>query len=142
MKYEDWKDRWEELISKYTLKGYESFDSNERIWFNIRSLIETVDNGGVISFYYNYGADYMDETLEDLGKIGDREVIQILERVNQLFPNGKPSKDIDERNEVIDTFEEDDSLEELFESLDEEFYSLEEELEAKLDTIVIKVLNR
>ena len=142
MNYEDWKDRWEELIIKYTLKGYESFDSDERIWFNIRSLIDAVDNGGIISFYYNYGADYMDETLEDLGKIGAREVMQILEKVNRLFPNGKPSKDIDERNEVIDTFEEDDSLKALFESLDEEFYALEEELEAKLDTIVIKVINR
>jgi hypothetical protein len=52
MDYLDWKDSWENLVTKCENEGYEKLTSDERVWYNIRSLIDAVDNGGVISFYY------------------------------------------------------------------------------------------
>lgn len=141
MNYEDCKVHWEMLVDKFSDSGYQSLDSDERIWFNIRVLIDSVDDGGLMSFYYNSGADHLDETIEDLRKLGEDKVIDLLSQINQLFPGGRPSRDIHERNEAIGDFD-DDELGELLEQLDEDFYSLEKELEAKLDPIVIKIINR
>jgi len=138
--YEDWEQRWNQLFEKYDEKGYLSFSSDERIWFNIRGLIDAIENGGLISFYYNFGADHLDETLEDLKKINANEVINMLEKVNELFQNGTPPKDIDNRNEIIDSW--DGQYEELLESLDERFFNeLQETLEIKLDKVVKRILS-
>lgn len=138
--YEDWEQRWNQLFDKYEEKGYLSFSLDERIWFNVRGLIDAIENGGIISFYYNYGADYLDDTLEDLKKIDAIEVVHLLQKVNELFPNGNPPKDIDERNEVIDSW--DGQYEELLETLNERFYNeLQENLEIKLDKVVKRLIN-
>jgi hypothetical protein len=138
--YEDWEKRWNQLFEKYDEKGYLSFSSDERIWFNVRGLIDAIENGGLISFYYNFGADHLDETLEDLKKIDANEVINMLGKVNELFPNGTPPKDIDNLNEVIDSW--DGLYEELLESLDERFFNeLQETLEIKLGKVVKRLLS-
>jgi hypothetical protein len=59
MDYFEWEKHWQKLIDKYDNDGYDSLTTDERLWFNIRSLIDSVDNGGLISFYYNNGADYL-----------------------------------------------------------------------------------
>ncbi|MFP5115214.1 DMP19 family protein [Bacillaceae bacterium C204] len=79
--YEEWEQRWNQLFDKYEEKGYLSFSSDERIWFNVRGLIDAIENGGLISFYYNYGADYLDDTLEDLQKIDAIEVVHLLQKI-------------------------------------------------------------
>jgi hypothetical protein len=141
LEYEDWEQRWNQLFEKYDEKGYLSFSSDERIWFNVRGLIDAIENGGLISFYYNHGADDLDDTLEDLQKIDAIDVVNMLEKVNELFPNGNPPKDIDERNKVIDSWE-DGQYEDLLESLDERFYNEQQEtLEIKLDKVVKRLIN-
>ncbi|SMQ80584.1 protein of unknown function [Bacillus sp. OV166] len=138
--YEEWEQLWNQLFDKYEEKGYLSFSSDERIWFNVRGLIEAIENGGLISFYYNYGADYLDDTLEDLKKIDAIEVVHLLQKLNELFPNGNPPKDIDERNELIDSW--DGQYNDLFEELDKKFYNEQQEtLEIKLDKVVKRLLN-
>ncbi|MBT2729208.1 DUF4375 domain-containing protein [Bacillus sp. ISL-75] len=138
---EDWQQRWYQLCDKHDEKGYESLSSDERIWYNVRGLIDAIENGGLISFYNNHGADDLDDTMEDLQKIDAIDVINMLEEVNQLFPNGKPPKDIDKRNEVIDSWE-DGQYEDLLESLDDRFYDeLQENLELKLDKVVRRLLS-
>lgn len=141
MDYLDRKGNWENLVDKCENEGYDKLTSDERIWYNIRSLIDAVDNGGVISFYYNYGADYLHETLEDLKKIEAQEVIGLIEQVNGLFPNSIPPRDIDERNSIINSWDEEcKDLDDLFESIDNRFYALEEELELKLEPIVRQII--
>lgn len=141
MDYLDWKDNWENIVDKCENEGYDKLTHDERIWYNIRSLIDTVDNGGIISFYYNYGADYLEETIEDLKKIEAQEIIGLIEQVNRLFPNSIPSRDIDERNRIISSWDDEDKdLDNFFENIDNRFYELEEELELKLNTIVRKII--
>ena len=141
LEYEDWEQRWNQLYDKCYKKGYGSLSSDERIWFNVRGVIDAINNGGTISYYYNHGADDLDDTLKDLKKINAIEMIDILNKINELFPNGKPSTDIDERNKVIDSWD-DGQYHDLFEALNERFYDkLEEELEIKLDKVVKRLLN-
>lgn len=141
MDYLDWKDSWENLVTKCENEGYDKLTSDERVWYNIRSLIDAVDNGGVISFYYNYGANYLNETLEDLKKIEAQEVIGLVEQVNGLFPNSMPPRDIDDRNSIINSWDDEGKdLDGLFESIDNRFYELEEELELKLESIVRQII--
>jgi Domain of unknown function (DUF4375) len=138
--YEEWEQRWNQLFDKYEEKGYLSFSSDERIWFNVRGLIDAIENGGLISFYYNYAADYLDDTLEDLKKLDAIDVINLLQKVNDLFPNGNPPKDIDERNEVIDSW--DGQYDDLFEELDNRFYEeLKDNLEIKLDKVIKRLIS-
>ena len=74
-------------------------------------------------------------------KIDAIEVANILNRVNQLFPNGTPLKDIDERNDIIESWE--GQYDELIESFDDEFYNvLEENLEIKLESIVKRIISK
>jgi len=105
MDYLDWQDRWEKLVEKSLDKGYESLSADERIWYNVRTLIDAADNGGLISFYYNYGADHLDETVSDLKHIGSSEVIHIIEQINALFPKALPPRNIDKRNESINSWD-------------------------------------
>lgn len=141
MNSEDWMPHWKNLINKVDEIGYEKLSENERLWFNIRDLIDSADNGGLISFYYNSGADHLDETIEDLAKLNASEVIEILSKINKLFPNAKPPKDIDARNETISSWE-DEVIDDLLEDLDNEFYELEEDLESRIEPIVKKLITR
>lgn len=138
MDYLDWQNDWEKLVDKWSNTGYECLTPDERIWFNVRSLIDAVSNGGLISFYYNPGADYLDETIEDLHKLGEQQVVNLIKKINKLFPNSKPPRDIDKRNEIIDSW--DDKNEELFETVDSHFYELEEDLELKLEPIIKRII--
>lgn len=138
LEYEDWKDRWMALVDKWDVEGYESLSPDERIWFIIRGLIDSVGNGGLVSFYYNPNADHLDDTMDALRALGALEVIEIMNRVNSLFPGGRPSGDIDERNAVIDQW--DDSVSDLLEQLDQEFWELDDDLEDELDPVIRRLL--
>jgi hypothetical protein len=99
----DFQDHWQYLVNK-ALVNYNSLTRDERVWLNGQSLLDQVDNGGLISHYYNSGADYNQETIQDLQWLGFSKLATLLLRINRLFPGGQPSNDILERNEVIDTW--------------------------------------
>lgn len=126
----DFQKNWARLVEK-GFANYKSLSADERIWFNIQSLIGAVDNGGLISYYYNSDADHVRETMVDLRYIDAVVVADLLEQINNLFPNSQPSTDIDQRNEVIDAWA-DNAYDDLFDELDQRFYALEDELEIKL----------
>lgn len=132
---------WVALCDKVDRKGYEHLSSDERIWFNVRILIDAVDNGGLISFYYNSGADYLDGLMADLKTIGAQDIVELLEQINALFPGQKPSRDIDKRNQVIDSWH-DGENNNLLEQLDKKFYALEAELETNLQPIINQVIKK
>jgi hypothetical protein len=138
LEYEIWQGHWQKLFEKLDAEGYESLSPDERIWYNVRGVIDSINNGGIISFYYNSGADTLDDTIEDLKKLNASNVVSLLTKVNKLFPDGRPSQDIDERNEVIDSW--DGEHEELFETLDEKFSDLEAGLETKLEEVVRRII--
>lgn len=124
------QDKWTKIVDK----GQDDFDlltPDERIWFNVETLIGQADNGGLISFYYNSYAERVNETIADLEKLGAADIADFLKQINALFPNGQPSSDIDERNDVISSWP-DGKYTPLFDSLDDKFYEKRKELEQKL----------
>ena len=71
------------------------------------------------------------ETIEDLIFLGFDDIANLLKEINQLFPNNQPSKDIDERNEVISNWPDEKYGFRLYE-IDQIFFDRESELEQKL----------
>lgn len=61
LQIEDWQKRWEKLFEKPDSEGYESLTPDERAWYNVRGVIDSVNGGGIISYYYNHGADTLDD---------------------------------------------------------------------------------
>jgi len=131
---------WIRLVDK-AIFHYEQLTEDERIWFSTQSLIHAVNDGGLISYYYDRGADHLQDTMADLKKLGAEEVLALLWQINQLFPGGVPPEDIDERNDIIDTWDEDE-VSSLFDKLDEMFFDREAYLENLLIAhIISKGLN-
>jgi hypothetical protein len=131
-----YQDKWRELVDK-TMADYSSLSSDERLWFNIRALIDAVNNGGLISHYYNSGADHNKDTIDDLMRLQFADVAKMLMEINKLFPNGSPSTMIEERNAVISGWsDEEPERETLFDELDEKFYRRTQQLERDLDEFV------
>lgn len=98
---EELQDTWEKIVEK-GFDDYNSLKREERIWFNIEPL--TTD--GIFDRYTNYGAENIHETIEDLKFLGFDDIAELLLEINSFFPNGSPSKDIDERNEQMDNWTE------------------------------------
>ena len=126
----DFQKEWEKLVDKANY-DYGSLSAGERIWFNIEILISSVDNGGLINHYYNSGADRNAETIEDLQTLGFPNICDLLNKINSWFPNGYPSRDIQERNKVILNWQEGE-YDELLELYDKELCSIEKDIQRKL----------
>jgi hypothetical protein len=139
LEFEDWEQRWKELYNKFDEEEYKKFTPDERLWFNIRSVIDAINSGGIGSYYINKWFVDMNDTIEDLEKIEAHNVITMLKQVNELLPNGALLKEADELSEIIaDLGEESD---ELLEEINEKFADIEEEIEEKLDKVVARLLN-
>ncbi|CCH55754.1 hypothetical protein BN8_05039 [Fibrisoma limi BUZ 3] len=126
----DYQQAWEKLVDK-GFSNYESMTPAERIWFNLQTLLDTVDNGGLISHYYNTDADRNRETIEDLIVFGFPELADLLLSINAWFPGGHPSLDIEERNDAISNWAE-GQYDSLLEEFDNRFYAMETALESAL----------
>jgi hypothetical protein len=99
-----------------------------------------VDNGGLISLYYNSGGEFVMETIEDLISIDSEDTAALLKQINNLFPNENPPKDINQRNEIINSWSEGEH-DKLLNDLDNLFYKQEESLEKKLVAHILKCIS-
>jgi Domain of unknown function (DUF4375) len=146
----DFQDGWKGIVTKVyrAIDNIDNFKPTfdallpaERVWFTVQSLIQFVDNGGLISFYYNSGADHVTETISDLNSIGATETAALLNQMNKLFPNSMPAKDVNNRSDVIVSWG--GRHDKLLDELDRKFFSQEEFLENKLvEHIVANGLGR
>jgi len=114
----DFQEKWEELVDKANSGGYESLSPDEKVWLNAQYLTNSIGNGGLISYYYNSPADTLEDCLKALEILGATRMKGLMERINRLFPGGVP-KDVAARNEIINSWPEDDeSLEELYDDIE------------------------
>ena len=81
----------------------------------------------------------MDDTISDLEKIGFAEPVELLKKINALFPGGI-MPDIEKRNEIINSWESEEyNL--MFEEIDDKFNGFKKKFESKiLDFIMEKGL--
>ncbi|UTA66596.1 DUF4375 domain-containing protein [Emticicia sp. 21SJ11W-3] len=128
---EELQSTWENLVDN-GFKNYESLSREERIWFNLEPI--TVD--GIFDQYTNYGAEHIEDIIEDLIYLGFNDIAGLVQRMNMLFPGGKPSRDINERNKVIQEWTTDQSK--MMESINDEFWLNYSDLEDALLNFINK----
>ncbi len=130
--------KWFALCDKAENLGYQNLTPAEQVWMDIRSLIDSTNNGGIISYFYNSGADRLNECLAALDLLDATTVRAQLERIIALFPDGVPDTVIG-RNEVIDSWDDnDESINSLLEEVDNVMFSQIEQLEEKLNQFLIE----
>jgi hypothetical protein len=111
-------EQWRRLADKAFGQGYENLTPDEKVWFNVQSLIQTLHDGGLISFYYNDGANHVGDCVVALDRIGAHEFRRLVDRVSGLFPGGVPNT-TSERNAIIDSWP-DGTVDDLLSAIDTE----------------------
>jgi hypothetical protein len=129
----DSEKQWQDLCRRWSDEGYTALSRNEQTWLNVRALIDSTQNGGLISYFYNSGADTLSDCLEDLKVLEATEILKQVERVCELFPGGVP-KDLESRNEMINSWPDgDEKIEALLYEVDDVLMPLMDDLERRLD---------
>jgi len=122
---------WQRLCGRLEDVGYAALSNDERKWLNVRWLIDSIENGGLISYFYNSGADTLLDCRAALDQIGAQTIIPHLDRVAELFGPEVPLT-LGKRNAVIDSWPEDGVRDRILEEVDEQVMPLMQELEDKL----------
>ena len=131
---DDIQKRWSEVCDRWATIGYDSLIREEKAWMNVRGLIDSIENGGLISYFYNSYADTIQDCLIDLDVLGADSVKQQVLRVCALFPD-KSLADQEARNEVINSWydgEEESTIDVLLDEVDDVLMPLMADLEKRL----------
>jgi hypothetical protein len=94
---------WHQVCDKWSDDGYDSLSDAEQVWVCTRGFIDSVNDGGLVSFFFNSAADNYDDTVFALGELEASEVLEILEAFGAFFGDEVPD-DINERNAIIDSW--------------------------------------
>lgn len=125
MTLEELQPEWERIIDT-GFSNYKKLTNAERVWFNVAPLI----TDGIANHYINYGAENNIDTIADLETLNFIKAADLLLKMNALFPNGKPSPDIDERAEQMENW--DEKHDDVLENIDTEFWKMSDALEKRL----------
>jgi hypothetical protein len=131
----DFQTQWETLVAKWSSQGYDSLTEAERTWFNVQSLTSAVANGGFVSYFYNPGGERSADALGALETVGAHETKALLQKMINLFPNGQPPADLEDRNDVINSWDE-DTIDPILEEIDDQFFKQDE----KPDELLVQYL--
>lgn len=97
---------WDNLLDTYlpTLENetFEEMDEVSQTLLLFASMHGQVMNGGIVQFIDNGSGNYFHETLDAARRVNFTELVQILEKAAEQFPNGQIPKDWDERRSLYD----------------------------------------
>ncbi len=119
----EFESSWQALCARWDQSGYAALSEDERVWFNLRSLIDSVENGGLISYFYNSGADTFEDCRTALRRLNALKILTHVDRVAGLFGADVP-RTVDEHNVVIDSWPHDDAHRTLLDEVDAELMPL------------------
>jgi len=128
---------WQGLCGRLGDVGYTAISDDERTWLNVRWLIDSVENGGLISYFYNSGADTLLDCRAALAQLGAEAVIAHVDRVAGLFGLEVPLN-IERRNAAIGSWPDDGVRDRILEEVDEQVTPLMNELEGKLEAFLAR----
>jgi hypothetical protein len=101
-----WWEEWIRVCDRCWDTGYESLTDDEKLWLTIRQLIDSVNNGGVVSYFDNSGADKYEDCLASLHALGAVEIASHVKRFAALFGTHVPAS-LELRNEIISSWRSD-----------------------------------
>jgi len=128
---------WRALCDRRKSSGYSSLLDGERVWLNVRWLIDSVENGGLISYFYNSAANTFSDCREALLALSAHDVLLRVERIAALFGAVVPTTVVT-RNEIMDAWPDDEDQAQLLEQIDEELMPMMSELEDQLRTFLVR----
>jgi hypothetical protein len=111
------------LLSPVFYKNPEKLTSCEKNIVYIEELEREINNGGFHQYFFNSSGNFTKETLNALNIIGSKIFFNILEKAINKFPNGSVPSDRNERQDILNKFDEG-----LWIELDNEFYKYEEDI--------------
>jgi Domain of unknown function (DUF4375) len=132
-----WQANWDQLCSRLNADGYPSLSDVEKAWFNTRSLIDFVNNGGAISYFYNSGADNWIDCRRALEALNAIDVRLLVERVAALFGENVPD-DVETRNAIIESWDTDHARDAMLEEVDRKLFGRLDALEVALEVFLEK----
>lgn len=110
--------------------------AGQRALLALHWCVSEVCNGGFDQFFTNPTGILAPEALEGARLVGAGRTAELIARACAVFPGGHPSRDRAEREDFLETLDEDER-EEAFASLDEPFYELmDSELYPRADAYV------
>ncbi|MGA7991288.1 MAG: DUF4375 domain-containing protein [Thermoanaerobaculia bacterium] len=131
--------RFGEVVKRAFASGFRDITEPERVWVNTRALIDSVENGGVISYFYNSPADHLSDCMSALAVLELPRIAAAVSRVAAWFPGGVPPT-VDGRNEVMDSWPQDEAGDERdarLAAIDHEIEALIPEAEARLQAFLV-----
>lgn len=132
---------WHVVCDRLTSGGYDTLSADEKVWINVRSLIDSINNGGLISYFYNSGADHLDDCMSALDLLEAVEIKDRVKVVADLFLSDH-SATLVERNEVIDSWRQNGVIDKLLDQVDDELQPLIGPLEHRLEEYVFRFLSK
>ena len=102
----------------YDEDSFELLDEVSKTFVLISVMDGQIHNGGVIQFIDNGSGNYFHETIDAAQKIGCDGLVQLLEKAASQFPENKIPKDWNERRDLIDDLNEQNSIKVTFAELD------------------------
>jgi hypothetical protein len=126
--------RWSEVVARAWASGFGALTEPERVWVSVRALIDSVENGGAISYFYNSYADQLPYCLSALSQLELHGIAGALNRLCSMFPGGVPDT-LEGRNAVIESWphgEAGNDIDARLSAIDHEIEALIPEAEARL----------
>ena len=117
---------WAKIASKAE-DDYFSLDEKERVVYNLRKVMEAVNGRGLLRLYEDSDYYYAEDSVDDLYTAGLDEIASIIESANAMFPGGCPPEELEERIEIIDSW--DHEYDELFDQWTEDILEFSAEME-------------
>jgi hypothetical protein len=111
--------RWAGVAGQVAAGGYDDLSADERSWYCVRTLLDAIEDGGLIGYYAGPGADRLADCVPALTALKAGPIVTLLSFVNKLFPFGVPT-DATSRRGIIDSWSRDESLGHLLGSVEEQ----------------------
>lgn len=119
---------WNTVCDKMISEGYNSLEEHEQVWIVVRGLIDAVNDGGLVSYFYNSWADDYEDMINALTQLEAFEVLELVEEFGEFFGDEVPD-DINERNAIINSWDQNSPESRYSESVDSKLMPLLEQLE-------------
>ena len=110
----------------------ESLTEPELAYLTVKALVASIQNGGLISYYYNNYADHLEGCMESLARIGATDMLKLVGEMNGLFGESVPA-DLEARNAVINFWGDNPQTDAKLDSMSENEQELAEATDALLE---------
>ena len=128
---------WDALHQKFREQGFGHFNKSERLWYELVGLRGEIGNGGILQFFYNYGADHISLVLEGLKTIGAEGTLVFVEEVAKIFEGAKPNTRAN-RIALMEDWSDDEYPDEFWEDIDHRLWTQIADLDNKLDVFAFE----